>query len=185
MAKRGRKNKYFTHVQPRLEEIGYWCRDGRTDEEICMRIGVGVSNFSRYKNEFGELKEVLKENKEIADYRVENALYIRACGFEYDEITEEPAVAVIVGNLRNGETYSKEAIRKAIDNAMIVTKKVKKRIAPDTAACMSWLTNRKRGEWRHITEQNIKLDKDIAKLLDKAEKRINGGPPTLKVVGEG
>ena len=148
MAKAGRKNKYFTHVQSRLEEIGHWCREGLVETEICKRLGVGISNWERYKNAFRELRDSLKKNKEIADYRVEKALYLRACGYEYEEVTEEPAVDVIVEALRRGEKFSRDEIRELVDDAMIVTKLVKKHLAPDPVSMIFWLKNRKPDKWR-------------------------------------
>ena len=63
MAKKGRKNKYDTHVKPFLETIENWCRDGLLEEEICKRLGVGVSTFNDYKSKFSELRETLKNGR--------------------------------------------------------------------------------------------------------------------------
>lgn len=90
--KKGRKSKYDTHVAPRLQEIEWWCREGLTEIEICKRLDVAESTFNNYKREFSELMESLKKGKEIADYQVEDALFKRAVGYEYTEITRERIV---------------------------------------------------------------------------------------------
>ena len=72
------KSKYETHVADRLEVITGWCRDGIIEEEIAKRLGIGYSTLLKYKNLHVELVEALKEGKEVADYRVENALYSKA-----------------------------------------------------------------------------------------------------------
>ena len=87
--KKGRKSKYDTHVATRLKEIEWWCREGLTEFEICKRLNIAESTFNNYKKEFSELMESLKKGKEIADYQVEDALFKRAVGYEYTEITRE------------------------------------------------------------------------------------------------
>ena len=98
MAQRGQKGKYDTHVKPRLSDIENWCRDGLIDKEISKRLGVSIDSFNNYKKEYAELLESIKTGKQEADYRVENALYNRAIGYEYVEkkvIVEIPIVKVV------------------------------------------------------------------------------------------
>ncbi|KGT40028.1 hypothetical protein P421_00095 [Heyndrickxia coagulans P38] len=137
--KRGRKNKYYTHVQPRLEEIAYWCRDGLTEEEICKRLGVSLTSFAEYKKQFPELTDTLKTNREIADYRVENSLYLRALGYEYEEETWEE-YELDQPLLKDDGTIQRTELR--------LTKKVKKKQAPDVTAQIFWLKNRRPDKWR-------------------------------------
>jgi transcriptional regulator with XRE-family HTH domain len=136
--KRGRKNKYDTHVFPRLEEIGHWCREGLTEEEICKRLGVSVASFNNYKKEYIELLESLKVNKSIADYRVEDALYMKAIGYEYEEETIE-RIDFLRPTLIDGEW---------VDHEMRVVKRMKKKQQPDTTAMVFWLKNRRPDLWR-------------------------------------
>lgn len=154
--KRGRKSKYHTHVYPRLEEIGHWCREGLTEAEICKRLGVSVPAFANYKNEFIELIEALKVNKEIADYRVEDALYMRALGYEYEEETYEE-FALERPYLKEDGTIVKTELR--------LTKKVKKKQAPDTTAQIFWLKNRKKETWRD--RQELDHNFNPAELTDE------------------
>jgi transcriptional regulator with XRE-family HTH domain len=142
--KRGRKNKYDTHVSPRLEEIAHWCRDGLTEEEICKRLGVSHSSFAEYKQKYPELLDTLKRNKEVADYKVEDSLYMNAVGYEYEEETWE-RVAIIP------PIYSPEEDR-FVDSKMVMVKSVKKKKHPDTTAQIFWLKNRKPHQWRDKQE---------------------------------
>jgi transcriptional regulator with XRE-family HTH domain len=161
--KRGRKSKYDTHVYPRLEEIGHWCREGLTEEEMCKRLGVSVSSFNEYKNQFSELLEVLKVNREIADYRVEDSLYMRALGYEYEEETFEE-FEIDKPYLNGAGEWVKTELR--------LTKKVKKKQAPDVTAQIFWLKNRKPEMWRDNkilehsgeTTHNIKSEPDLSNL---------------------
>jgi len=153
--KRGRKNKYDTHVFPRLEEIGHWCREGLTEEEICKRLGVSVSSFNEYKNKYPELSESLKVNKEIADYRVEDALYMRALGYEYEEETYE--------EFEIERPYIKED-GTIVRTELRLTKKLKKKQQPDTTAIIFWLKNRRPEKWRD--KQDIEHSGEVTNNID-------------------
>lgn len=153
--KRGRKNKYFTHVHPRLEEIAHWCRDGLTEEEICKRLGVSVPAFANYKKEFIELIETLKVNREIADYHVEDSLYMRALGYEYEEETYEE-FALDRPYIKDDGTIVRTELR--------LTKKVKKKQAPDVTAQIFWLKNRRSDKWRD--KQDIEHTGSVDHKLD-------------------
>lgn len=128
---RGRRSKYETHVLPKLKMIEHWCRDGLMEEEICKRLGVGVSTFNRYKNDYRELREVLRLGKEEADYEVEESLFKRALGYRYDEVTKERIFVEELG------AYE-----------MVTTKVVTKQVSPDVTAQIFWLKNRKKEIWR-------------------------------------
>lgn len=143
-SKRGRKNKYDTHVFPRLEEIAHWCRDGLTEEEICQRLGVSHSSFAEYKKKYPELLDTLKKNKEVADYKVEDSLYMNATGYEYEEETWE--------RVRVDPPYWSEEEQQYIDYRLVLTKTVKKKKHPDTTAQIFWLKNRKPQQWRDKQE---------------------------------
>lgn len=83
----GRKSKYESHVEPSLFEIEHWARDGLIEEEICKRLGVGDSTFNEYKLKYLELTEALKKERGLSDYEVENALFKKATGDEFEERT--------------------------------------------------------------------------------------------------
>ena len=115
------KSKYFTHVEPKLELVECWARDGLTDEQIANNLGIAYSTLREYRDKYSALSAALKKGKEIIDYEVENALLKRALGYEYEEITYE-----------HGEE----------------TKRVSKHVVGDTTAQIFWLKNRKPQQWR-------------------------------------
>ena len=86
--KKGRKSKYETHILPYLELVEAWFRDGATEREIAKKLGVAYSTFQSYKV-FPEFSDSLKKSRELADVRVENALFKSAVGFEYEEVRTE------------------------------------------------------------------------------------------------
>ena len=64
--------------QDNLVLISGWARDGLTDEQIAKNMGVAYSTFREWVKKFPTISAALKNNKEIADYQVENALYLKA-----------------------------------------------------------------------------------------------------------
>ena len=135
--------KYEEWLTPEgLIVIEGWARDGLTNEQIASNIGIAESTLYKWKNEQVEISEALKRGKEVADYEVENALFKRATGFRYVEVTKE-----------NG----------------VVVKEVTKEVAPDTTAAIFWLKNRKPHEWRDKQELNLQGDLGIRVEVDYGE----------------
>lgn len=118
----GRPDQYDERVKPKLLLIEAWTRDGLTVEQIAANLNVGVSTFYRYQKEKEELRDALKNGREVIDTMVENALIKSALGYDY---TEEEI---------NKKTGLKEEIRKVAH--------------PNTTALIFWLKNRKPKEWR-------------------------------------
>lgn len=69
------KSKYESHVLPNLELVKMWARNGLTDAEIAKKLDISIDRFYYYKKHFSEFSESLKENKEVADLQVEQALF--------------------------------------------------------------------------------------------------------------
>lgn len=149
----GRKSKYFTHVEPRLDEIRFWCREGLTEEEICKKLKVAVSTFAEYKKQYPELPEALKEGKEPADNRVVDGLFRRATGYEYIE-TRVERERMPVMDKETGEITGYE---------MVVVKDVTttKQLPPDTIAGIYWTKNRMPENWKDRQEHGITADLTI------------------------
>lgn len=109
-----------------LLKLEGWARDGLTDEQISRNMGIAYSTFREWKKKYSAFSAVLKRTKDVVDREVENALFKRAMGYKYDEVTYECGVEV---------------------------KRVTKEVAPDTTAQIFWLKNRKPAEWRDKIEQ--------------------------------
>ena len=130
------KGKYEKWLEPdNLTRLQAWAREGLTDEQIAKNMGIAAQTLYDWKKKFPEISESLKESKEVVDAMVENALLKRALGYEYDEITEEPRFDKKTGKME-----------------MTVTKKVRKKVLPDTTAQIFWLKNRKPDLWRDKPE---------------------------------
>lgn len=135
-----------------LLKISAWARNGLTDEDIAANIGISHSTLAEWKKKYSDISDALKEGKEVADIRVENALYKRALGYKYDEVTHEQDAS----------------------GKLVVTKKVTKEVQPDVTAQIFWLKNRKPDKWRDkqrlevegLAEEKSKLD-DLIQQMTK------------------
>ncbi len=118
-----------------LERIKAWSRDGLTNEDIAHNVGISTGTFYEWLKRFPELSTAVKITREVADLRVENALYKRARGYDYDEVVYERKI--------NKDTGEEE---------MIPTKSIRKHVQPDVTAQIFWLKNRKPDVWRDKRE---------------------------------
>lgn len=135
------KSKWDT-VKDKLILVEGWARDGLTDEQIAKNLGISRDTFYSYKKQYSDFSYALKKGKEVIDFEVENALLKRALGYEYAEVTQERIIqkdeyGKVITDIHGFPIYK-----------MVVTKTVKKEVAPDTTAQIFWLKNRKPKEWR-------------------------------------
>ena len=147
------KSKYDAKTFPLLAE-GY-ARDGLSDEQIAVKLGISVQTYYSYQKKYFEFFEAIKKGKAPVDTRVENAVLKRAEGYEVEEVRTE--------------------IIKDADGNVVSTKiiKNKKHIPASETAQIFWLANRKSDKWRRKdkeeqsdTNQTIQLEF----VVDKTEK---------------
>lgn len=136
-----------------LSALKAWARMGLTDEEIAQKCKINVKTLYLWKLKHDPICKALKETKDIADMAVVNALYKRAVGYSYEEVTtvERP----------NAEGYMTLVDRKAII----------KHVAPDMVAQIFWLKNRQRIDWKndHDKAQIDREKLELEKLMTAAQ----------------
>lgn len=133
------KGKYEEWLEPdNLLRIQAWARDGLTDEQIAHNMGIAIKTLYNWKKDHLPILQALKKGKEVVDIQVENALFKRALGYSYNEVTRERFV-------------DKETGKESLE----ITKMVKKEVSPDTTAQIFWLKNRKPKEWRDRKETEL------------------------------
>lgn len=81
--------KYESNILPNFEYIEALCRDGVNEKQIASALNVAYSTFKEYKKKFPAFSALLKKGKEISFAQVENALYKRAIGYDYEEVRTE------------------------------------------------------------------------------------------------
>ena len=123
-----------------------------TDVQIAANIGIGLSTYYRWQNDYKEFGEAIKKGKAPVDIQVENALLKRALGYDYEEtITEIEEI---------GEGRQKKHVRK-----------MKKHMAPDVTAQIFWLKNRRPGRWRDKIEAAPEIGNELLQSLFDLERR--------------
>jgi len=142
----GRPTDYKAAYNKQAEKL---CKLGATDKEMADFFGVVESTLNLWKLTHPKFSESIKRGKIQADSNVADALYRRAIGYNYNEVTFE-------------KVDTKEAFEGESDEAItteVFKKKVIKKMLPgDVAAQNIWLKNR-RG----------KVDKDALRWADKQE----------------
>ncbi len=121
-----------------LLKLESWARDGLTDEQIAVNMGIGYSTLQTWKSKYQDIQDTLKRGKDVIDIQVENALLKRALGYRYTEVTREK-----VFNAKTGEFE------------LTPTKEVTKEVAPDTTAQIFWLKNRRPEQWRDKRDVSV------------------------------
>lgn len=133
----GRKPEYL----PKYKQTAYTLALlGATDASIASALSVSIQTINNWKKQHIEFFVALKRGKEIADGKVAEALYKRATGYNHKDVD----LKVIDGN--------------------IVKTKITKYYPPDTVACIFWLKNRQKVDWRD--KQEIGVDFDYTKLSE-------------------
>ena len=107
-----------------VEQARKLCQMGATDMELAEWFKVDVRTIYRWKHKFPEFCQAVIAGKDSADDRVERALYNRAVGYSFDS-------------------------EKIFHYQGIITRaECVEHVAPDPAAAMNWLKNRRPDVWR-------------------------------------
>lgn len=123
-----------TRYRPCFDHLVYELRLTAVPSDAIARIfAVAEMTLTNWQKDFPSFCAAWEQGGDIADTKVAVAVYNRACGFtRYIEKT--------AFNQKTGEvhTWSEESY-----------------YPPDTQAGIFWLTNRKRGQWRHSMHQEV------------------------------
>ena len=130
-----------------LLKIRGWARDGLINSEIAERIGIAEGTLYSWKNKYKEIDEALKDGQDIVDRQVEESLFKKAMGYEYEETKQ----------IIEKDVMGKD--RKRVE-------KVKKYYPPDSTAIIFWLKNRKPGEWRDRRDSTIDVKSENVVIID-------------------
>ncbi len=152
-------------------------REGYTRAELAKYFGIAQSTLYQWVKDHPDFAEALKRGADFADAQVEDSLYRRALGYEYDEVE-------IVG----------EGERRRI-------KKIRRHVLPDVVACIFWLKNRQRQRWRDkVPEEPPNAEEQLQALIESnrlmAEavlhgierdtgERVSGGDAAMEPVHRG
>lgn len=132
----GRPSK-FVNYEKKKSIISLMYQRGFIDKEIAKVLDVSKKTLENWKAKNKNFLPTLKGDKQVADDKVQKALYERALGYEYKEITIE---YIKIGKAKTPAKKTKEVI---------------KQLAPDTTAQIFWLKNRQPDKWRDKKEVTL------------------------------
>jgi hypothetical protein len=139
------------------EQIRKLCLLGATNVELADFFGVANSTYEKWVRKYPEVREAMRLGKMLANATVAESLYKRATGYSHPEID----IRVVKGE--------------------IVKTEIVKHYAPDTTACIFFLKNRDKANWRdrqeidHSGHMNYtqltpeELDREIARLAERTK----------------
>lgn len=130
----GRPTKYKPEYAKQAYKL---CLLGATDKGIANYFEVDEATINRWKLEFPEFCESLKEGKEEADAIVASSLFHRATGYSHPDTDIK---------IYKGKVIKTELI---------------KHYPPDSTAAIFWLKNRNPEKWRE--KQELQLNNEVVK----------------------
>jgi len=151
----GRPSKYKPEFAVQAEKL---CKLGATDADLADFFEVSERTINRWQIEHEEFCRSTKAGKAESDDRVERSLYHKAVGYTF----ESEKIFQFQGEIVRAET--------------------KEHVPPDTTACIFWLKNRRRDQWRdrHDVDHGVQSENPLATFLDS----LAGKGKTLQPVDE-
>lgn len=137
------KNKYFTHVKPRFEEIKKWISEGATQTNIAKCLGISERSLRDYLQKYSDFAELYKNGKIELVKDLRSTLVKKAIGFQYTETEKTFEHGIIVKEV--------EKVKTAL---------------PDVAALNLLLKNYDKKNWAN-DPQMLELKKKELKIKEK------------------
>jgi hypothetical protein len=127
-----------------------FCMLGAATEDLAGLFDVHRNTITNWMTEFPAFKAAVREGRDVADANIAERLYQRGMGYE------RPAVKFF---------QTADGVER-IDYT--------EHLAPDTAACVFWLRNRRRKHWREKIEiERTGIDELLAALEAAGERARN------------
>lgn len=142
-----------------VEQARKLCMLGATDPQIADFFGVTKRTIERWRVQHEDFCRAITTAKEEADNAVERSLYQKAMGYE------QPAVKVFMPAGAEKPVYAP----------------YREQVAPDTAAAIFWLKNRRRDKWRDRTEQEHTHVHTISEAFEGLIKKLRPGEDALLI----
>ena len=142
-----------------------WARDGLSDEQLAEKMGVCPSTFYAWKNKYPEISEALREGKEVADRRVENALY-NSCFDRKITIRRPFKVKDVYYN--DGKRCERERVIYGEEDVAIPA---------NEKAIEFWLANRKPEKWSRKEKLEVSGDKGgplVIRWMNSPDEKVGG-----------
>lgn len=146
-------------IEENLEKIEAWIIQGISEREVAASLGIAYSTFREYKKSKSALSETIEKAKlkrKEANGIVEQALYLKATGYN---ATETRAVKC------KEEWYDEKGKKHTKEHVELVEETV--HIPAEFAAQKFWLMNKEKTKWKD-NPHKVDNDKKLLKLKEKA-----------------
>jgi hypothetical protein len=150
----GRPTKYLREYDKQAYKL---CLLGFTNKQLAEFFDVSDSTIDTWLATKKSFLVQVRAGRTVADSNVVAAMYKRAIGFKYNEVTFEKIDGQVNLTITPDELITVPAYKKKI---------VTKLVIPDTGAQVNWLTNRQKELWRRDQEVKIDFDKLTDEELD-------------------
>lgn len=128
---------YLYWLQPdNLMLVAGWARTGYSIGDIARMMGVSNNVFRRWFDKYPKFRRAVKTNKDVVDYKVENALLKSALGYTAKE-------SRVLVTMRHGKVV--ETQRETLTRD----------IAPQIGAIRMWLLNRQPEVWKNENKMSM------------------------------
>lgn len=113
------------------EQARKYCLLGAIDKDLAVFFEVDELTINRWKDAHPEFCKALKEGKDEADAKVADRLFNRALGYSHpeDKIFNNNGIPMVVPTMKH--------------------------YPPDTTACIFWLKNRQKDQWRDKQDHEL------------------------------
>lgn len=135
----GRKTKFDEKMVAEVESL---TEKGLTDKQIAGRYNVDIRTVHNWKKKYPEFFHSLKKGKKTADDNIVKSLYHRALGYSHPEVH--------ISNFQG-----------QITKTLIV-----KHYPPDVTACIFWLCNRQRDNWKSVNKEHVQENPNTPVTVD-------------------
>jgi hypothetical protein len=164
---RGRPSPYKPEYAEQARKL---CMLGATDLELSDFFNVSLKTVLNWKNKHSTFVQALKTGNAASDDRVERSLFHRAIGYSYDAEKVFPP--------------------KGNDTKPVIVK-YREHVPPDTTACIFWLKNRRREQWRDVHKHEHGrpgdfdgMNKDeLANFIRREAQALGVGDAPLQIAG--
>ncbi len=140
-----------------LIKLQGYARDGMVNREIAEAMGISRQTLDKWMKKFPQMGAVMKCGKEVADRKVENALYERCTG----------KIVRLKKPFKVKRTeYDEKTGKKVKEYEELVDAEQEEYIPADTKAIQFWLINRKPEKWKQKVEIETKEDGESSGIIE-------------------
>jgi hypothetical protein len=147
-----KSGRYDTFKKEYCDLARNYCLLGAIDDDLAKFFDVCVATIQNWKLKHPEFVEAIREGKEVADAKVAESLFNRACGYEHPDTHFS---VVSDGQGCGSHVEGTETV---------------KRYPPDSTACIFWLKNRRPDRWTDKKDIEAKVDMHNSVNYDKISK---------------